>query len=99
MGGVKEQIMILFKSKDYSQPKHVKTVYRVGKKSSKSKIQEQSEDKIIKNIRNRFKLKGENKAIKDRILRDIKTLFEQKEDKSDRNKNLSVKKYLNEIKP
>ena len=35
------------------------------------------EDKIINNIRNPFKLKKENEAIKDRIIRDIRNLFEQ----------------------
>ena len=48
----------------------------------KLKIQKQSEDSIsiIKIIRNLFKLKKENEAIKDRIIRDIKTLFKQEED-------------------
>ena len=70
MGGVKDQIMNLFKTKDYSKPERVKTVYGGGKK--------QSEEEIIKSIKNRFKLKKkENKAIKDRIIRDIRTLFEQ----------------------
>ena len=36
----------------------------------------QSEDKIIKNVRNLFRLKKENEAIKNRIIRDIKNLFE-----------------------
>ena len=64
MGGVKDQIMSCFKVQDYSQPKHVKTVPGGGKKPSKLKIQKQSDDKIIKNIRNLFKLKKENKAEK-----------------------------------
>ena len=34
---------------------------------------------MIKNIRNLFKLKQENKAIKDRITKNIRTLFELKE--------------------
>ena len=79
-----------------------------------------SEGSIIKNVRNLFKLKRENEAIKDRKVRDIKTLFKQQEEdyyklvrvgnfwnnyyiecerNSDRNKNLSVEEYLNEIKP
>ena len=41
--------MSLFKTKDYSKPKRAKTVYGGGKK--------QSEEKIIKHIRNLFKLK------------------------------------------
>ena len=46
----------------------------------KPKIIKQSEENIIKNIRNLFKLKKENQAIKDRIIRDIKSLFEKEED-------------------
>ena len=37
----------------------------------------QSEENIIKSIRNIFKLKKENEAIKDRIIRDIRTLFKK----------------------
>ena len=47
--------MSLFKTKDYSKPKHVRTVCGGGKK--------QSEENIIKSIRNYFKLKKENEAI------------------------------------
>ena len=63
--------MSLFKVKDYSKPKPVKSVYGDGKK--------QSEENIIKSIKNLFKLKKENKAIKHKIIRDIKTLFKQKD--------------------
>ena len=55
-------------------------MYRSGKKSQKWKIEKQFEDNIIKNIRNFFKLKKENTTLKDRIIRDIKTLFEQQEE-------------------
>ena len=41
----------------------------------------QSEENMIKSIRNIFKLKKENEAIKDRTIRDIRTLFEQQEEK------------------
>ena len=58
MGGVKDKIMSLFKIKDYSKPKRVKTVYGGGKKQFK--------ENIIKSIRNLFKLKKESQAIKDR---------------------------------
>ena len=61
MDRVKDQIMNLFKTKDYSKPECVDTVYGGGKK--------QSEENIIKSIRNIFKLKKENEAIKDRIIR------------------------------
>ena len=111
MGGVKDQIMSLFKTKDYSKPEFVKTAYGGGKK--------QSEEKIIKSIRNLFKFKEENEAIKDRIIRVIRTLFKQEsyygkptrvgnfwnnnyikhESSGDRNKNLLVKEYLDKFKP
>ena len=51
VGGVKDEIMSLFKTKDYSKPESVKTVYGGGKK--------QSEENIIKSIRNPFKLEKE----------------------------------------
>ena len=38
------------------------------------------EDNIIKYARNHFKLKKENEVIKDRIIRDIRNVFEQEED-------------------
>ena len=64
--------MSLFTTKGYSKPERVKTVYGGGKK--------QSEENIIKSIRNHFKLKKENEAIKDRTIRDIRTLFKQEDD-------------------
>ena len=54
---------------------------RGGKKPTKLKKQKQSENNVIKNIRDLFKLKKENKAIKDRIIREeIMALFEQQEE-------------------
>ena len=101
MGGYKDQIMSLFKTKDYSEQKPAKTVY--GNK--------QSEENIVKSIRNLFKIKKENEEIKERIIRDIRKIFDQEEkdyykpivgnlwnnnytkyeSSGDRNKNLSVK--------
>ena len=46
-------------------------------KSKKTKNQKQSKDSIIKDERNLFRLKEENEAIKDRIIRDIKNFFQQ----------------------
>ena len=46
-------------------------MYGGRKKPKKSKTKKQSED-IIKDVRNIFRLKKENEAIKDRIIRDIK---------------------------
>ena len=57
MGEVKDQIMSVLKTKDYSKSERVKTVYGGGQK--------QSEETVIKSIRNLFKLKKENGAIKD----------------------------------
>ena len=80
--------------------------------------EKQSQEIIIKNVRNLFKLKKENEAIKDRMIRDIRTLTEKEEkdykpmrvgnfwnnyieykNSGDRDKNLSVKEYLDRIKP
>ena len=73
--------MSLFKTNNYSKPKCVKTVYGCGKEPNKSKIKKQfEEENITKNTRNLFKLKKENKTIKDRIIRYIKTLPVQQED-------------------
>ena len=102
IGIVIDQIINIFKTKDYSKPEPVKIVYGAGKK--------QSEENIIRSIRNLFKLKKE--AIKDKIIRDIRTLFKlirvrnfwnnnyiECESSGDINKNLSVKEYLDKIKP
>ena len=111
MGRIKDQIISFSKTKDYSKPEPVKTVYEDGKKQPK--------ENMIKSIRNLFKLKKENLTIKDRIIRDIRTLFElgddyykplrvgnflnnnyiEYESNGDRNKNLLVKEYLVRIKP
>ena len=82
VGCVKDKVMSLFKTnttKDYSKLTRVKNVYGGGKKSRKPKIQNQSEDKMMKNMRNLFRLKMENEAIKNRMIGDINTLFEQEE--------------------
>ena len=51
-------------------------VYDGRKKPRKLKIPFHLENKIIKNTRNCFRVKKENVAIKDRLIKDIKTLFE-----------------------
>ena len=53
---------------------------RGGKKPTKLKKRKQSENNVIKNIRDLFKLEKENKAKKDRIIWDIMALFEQQEE-------------------
>ena len=83
LGGVRDNILILFKTNttnDNSKPKRVNNMYGGEKKSRKTKIKKNSEDNV-KNIL--FILKIENRAIKDRIIRDIKNLkifSEQEED-------------------
>ena len=56
-----------------------KYVYSKRKKPNKPKTQNQPEEKIIKN-RNLCKFKKENKVIKDRIIRDIRVLFDWEDD-------------------
>ena len=55
-------------------------MYGRENKLSKPKTQKQSEGNIIKSIRNLFILKIGNKEIKDRIIRDIMTFFEQEDE-------------------
>ena len=59
-------------------------MYGRGKKLNKSKIQKQSEENVFNSIKNPFiqkKKKKENKdrIIRERIVRDIRTLFEENE--------------------
>ena len=79
MGGDKNKVINLFKintTKNCSRGKCVRNLYDLGKKPRNWKYK----NKIIRNIRNLFNLKKENEAIKDKIMRDFKTLFEQEED-------------------
>ena len=81
--------MIPFKTnanEDYYKPKQVNNVYRGEEKPRKPKTQKgknekQSEHNIINDVTNIFKLKKKNEAIKDRIIRDIRNLFELPEAK------------------
>ena len=113
--GCQGQSMSLFKTnttKDSSKPICIK------KKKRKLKLQKYSEDTIIEDKRSLFRLKKENAAIKDRIIRDSKILFDKEdyykpvrrdnfwnsnciklESTGDRNKSLSIKEYLDFIKP
>ena len=50
------------------------------KKLTKPKAQKQSEGNINNNIINIFILKKENETIKGRIIRDVRTLFQQEDD-------------------
>ena len=79
-GGVKDRILSLSKTnstKNYIKPKRAKNVYGTGSRPSKLKIQKQSKDNITKNIRHPFRVKKGNKTIKNRIIRNIKTISEQ----------------------
>ena len=58
---------------------HQKFVWQ-WKNTRKLIIQKQSVDKRNKKIRNHFRPKKENEAVADKIIRDIKTLSQQKED-------------------
>ena len=49
-------------------------------KSSRLEKDKKIEDNIIKDIRNLFKLKKENKAIKYKVIRDIRYLVEHEEE-------------------
>ena len=81
-------------------------------------MKKEIDDTTVKDIRNFFRLKKENEAIKDRINRGIRNLFEHEEEyyyktvrvgnawsyiyteyenKGNRNKTLSIDKYLNKI--
>ena len=72
------------------------------------RLKKERYDAAIKDIRNLFRLKKENEAIKCKVIRDIRNLFEhdEKEDyyieyesNGDRNKALLIEIYLNEIRP
>ena len=55
----------------------LKNIHSSRKELRKLKIQKLPEDAIIINIRNLFRLKEENEAIKDNIIRNTKIFFEQ----------------------
>ena len=74
VGGFKDKVIKLFKTNAHKQ-----TLYGRRQKLSEPKAQKQFEENIIKSIRNIFVLKKENREIKDIIIRDIRTLFEQED--------------------
>ena len=65
------KLWVFFKTKHYCKPKCVQTMYGGGKKQS---------EENTKSIINLFKLKKENEAIKDGIIRDTSTHFRQEYD-------------------
>ena len=73
VGSFKDKVLSFLKT-------NTLTIHGTGKNLSKPKIQKQSEENIIKSIWNLFKLKKENETIKDKIIRDIRTLFEEEYD-------------------
>ena len=75
-GGFKDQIVSLSKT---NTPKQ--TVYGKGKKLSKPRKQ---------NIKKPFVSEDSKEKIKDRIIRDIRTLFEQGEEECDKHKEYVV---------
>ena len=70
-----------------------------------------TENSIIKDTRNHFRVKEKNNDIYDKIVRDIGTLFESDEENyfsskyiehksnNDKDKKLSIEEYLDKIKP
>ena len=73
-------------------------MYGRGKKLRKPKTQKQSEENIINSIRNHFVLRKEKKEINDRIIGDVKALFEEDDDKSYKPKRVSNFWNINYIK-
>ena len=74
MAGAKDKTISLFSTnttKDYGASR-VKNMHGGVMKQRKLKTQKHSEDKINKNTRNIFRIKKENEAIKDRIIRDTR---------------------------
>ena len=81
MGGVASKIMSFLKTnktKDESKLTPVNNFCNGRKTLTKLKIRKQSEDNMIKNVRNLFKLKNENEEIKNRVIGDIGNLFNEK---------------------
>ena len=80
MVGVKDQIMTSFKTDDCSKVKRVKTAYGNGKKQHKLNYKNSLKKTTqLKKKKKSFKLEKENEAIKDVIIRDIRTLLEQQD--------------------
>ena len=64
----KDKIITIFTAngiKDYIKPTHVKNVYVGGKKQKILQTRKESEDNVIRNMRNLIKLKNKNDAIYD----------------------------------
>lgn len=70
--------MSLFKT-SIQQENGKKTVYGNGNISRKLKIKKQSEDNVMKSISNALEIKKENEDIKNRIVWNIRSLFEQED--------------------
>ena len=90
---VKNQIMTLFKTNHYSKAKCVKTVYLGGKEQSKENIK--NNYRIIRDFRTPFK-QGNDYYIPIRVGNIWNNNYIKYERSSNGNKNLSVKKYLDE---
>ena len=58
--------------------KYVRNLFRL--KKTKKRIKKETNEVTVKDIRNLFRLTKENKAIKERIIRDIKKIFEHEEE-------------------
>ena len=65
------------------------------------KLKKEIDEKRIKSIKNPFRLRKENQAIKDRIIRDIRDLFDQEKEayyKPVRVGNFWSKRYIENMK-
>ena len=84
MEGIKEKNTDLFKTnttKDYYY--YYKGRKKTRKpKTDKEKIRKQSENNKIKDFRNLFRVLKVSEVIKDKIMRDIRTLFEEEEEEN-----------------
>ena len=106
MGGVKDQTMTPFKTNDYSTPESVKTAYGGGKKQSKANIIKISEIFFKKenesnkdNRDNKTLFKIEDDYYIPKPVGNFGNNYIEYESSGDRSKKLSVKEYLDKIKP
>ena len=103
--------MNLFKTKDYDQPERVKTVYGDGEKQLEENIiksiknlfklkkNEAIKDIIIRDIRKLFEQEEKYYYKPIKVGNFLSNNYMEYESSGNKNKNLSVKEYLDKIKP
>ena len=100
MDEVKDQIMNLFKTKDHSKPERVKTVYGRGQKQSEENIIKSVTNLFLRYIRTLFEQQEEKDYYKPITVGNFwNNNHIEYESSGDKNKNLSVKEYLDKSKP